>query len=88
MSQVRFAHLQDQGINFAVFAVDAIDQTNAGRGRVLADLTSRVRRQGLRVDKSALAFTEFGRLTFYGTKDLVDYLSSGWTPHWTHTLNT
>lgn len=84
---INFAHLHDQGIDFAVFDADSRCRTDAGRSNLLADLIFEARKSGLKVDKAALAYAEFGRLTFYGTPDLVRYLSSGWSPHWTHTLN-
>lgn len=84
--QINFAHVQDQGINFAVFEADSTDRTRAGRAETLARLTAAARRLGLRVEKSALAFMESGRVQFYGTPDLVDYLASGGVPSWTHTL--
>lgn len=83
---IRMAHLRSQGINFAVFEADARTHRDADRGELLADLTIRARRQGLRVDKSALAFTEGGRQTYYGTPDLVRHLSRSGISHWTHTL--
>jgi hypothetical protein len=83
--RIRLAHLRDQGINFAVFAADAPTHTRGDRDIALRDLTSKARAAGLRVDKAALAFTEHGRLTFYGTPDLVRYLSQrGGAPRWTH----
>lgn len=83
---IRLAHLRAQGISFAVFAADSTCRTQSGRRQMLAALTARARTSGLRVEKSALAFSECGRLTFFGTPDLVRYLTSGWVPQWTHTL--
>lgn len=84
---INMAHLQDQGINFAVFEADAVCRTQSGRQKLLAQLTARARASGLRVDKSALAFEEFGRICFFGTPDLVRYLSGGRVPSWTHTID-
>jgi hypothetical protein len=84
MARVRVAHLQTQGVSFAVFDADALTHLDSDRGELLSDLTSRARRAGLRVEKSALAFAEHGRMSFYGTPDLVRYLAGGWSPHWTH----
>ncbi len=39
-----------------------------------------------RVDRAALTFNEHGRLKFYGSKNLLDFLSGSWRPHWTHTM--
>lgn len=90
--QINFAHLRERAanggdINFAVFDAKANSSSDEARSSVLADLTMRARNSGLRVDQSALAFTENGRIKFYGTKNLVDYLSRGWIPHWTHKLS-
>lgn len=86
MAKIRMAHLRAQGINFAVFAADSPSRTSQGRAELLADLAGKARGSGLRVDKAALAFTEGGRPTFYGTPDLVRYLSTHGVSRWTHTL--
>lgn len=86
--QISLAHLRHQGIDFAVFDADAQVHTSSARAAVLARLTAAARRSGLKVDKSALAYVEHGRLSFYGTPDLVKFLaSSGGVPEWTHTIN-
>lgn len=54
--------------------------------QALAQLTTKARMAGHRVDQSALAFNENGRLKFYGSKNLVDFLSRSGLPHWTHTM--
>jgi hypothetical protein len=85
--RIEMAHLRDQDINFAVFAADATDRTNTGRQTLLSQLVAKARGNRLRVDKAALAFEESGRPTFFGTPDLVKYLSSRGVPRWTHTLD-
>ena len=85
--RIEMAHLHAQGINFAVFAADANDRTNAGRQRLLGQLVAKARGNNLRVDKAALAFQEAGRTTYFGTPDLVRYLSSSGIGRWTHTLD-
>ena len=90
--QINFAHLRERAtnggdINFAVFEARANTPTAGARSTVLADLTMRARNSGLRVDQSALAFSENGRIKFFGSKNLVNYLSRGWIPHWTHKLS-
>jgi hypothetical protein len=54
---------------------------------LLGQLVAEARRNNLRVDKAALAFHEAGRTKFFGTPDLVRYLSSSGIPRWTHTLD-
>lgn len=90
--KINFAHLRERAtnggdVNFAVFEARANSNSDTARAEVLADLTARAKNSGLRVDQSALAFAENGRIKFYGTKTLVDYLSRGWTSHWTHQLS-
>ena len=85
--RIEMAHLRTQGIDFAVFAADANDHTNAGRQQLLGQLVAQARRNNLRVDKAALAFDEAGRTKFFGTPDLVRYLSSRGVPRWTHMLD-
>ena len=83
---IKFAHLREQGIDFLVFEADSTCRTASGRGEVLADLTARARLAGHRASKSALAFSEYGRLKYYGTPDLVAFLSRAGLPRWTHVL--
>lgn len=85
--QIEMAHLRTQGIDFAVFDADATDRTQQGRNQLLAQLVAQARASGLKVDKAALAFSEFGRVTYFGTPDLVRFLANGWAPRWTHTLS-
>jgi hypothetical protein len=44
------------------------------------------RAHGLNVDKAALAFREGGRTVFWGTPDLVRFLSRCGVPAWTHSI--
>jgi hypothetical protein len=84
---IRMAHLHPQGTDFAVFDADASSRLDSDRARLLADLTRRGRAAGLRIDKSALAFNEGGRVRYYGTPDLVRYLASNGVARWTHSLD-
>ena len=86
MKNIRMAHLQTQGISFAVFDADATSRQPHARSEVLADLTHLAQTQGLRVQKAALAFHEGGRIRFFGAPDLVQYLARNWRLQWTHTL--
>lgn len=85
--RIEMAHLQAQGINFAVFNADANDRTKASRQRLLGQLVAKARGNNLRVDKAALVFQEAGLTTYFGTPDLVKYLSSSGVRSWTHTLD-
>jgi hypothetical protein len=67
--KIKLAHIRERStsggyIDFVVF--DAKDGDNAS---VLAQLTATARGSGLKVDKSALAFTRNGRINFFGTPD-------------------
>lgn len=85
--RIQMAHLRDQGIDFAIFAADAANHTNAGRQALLTQLVAKARANSLRVDKAALAHDEAGRTRFFGTPDLVKYLATRGVPMWTHTLD-
>lgn len=90
--RINFAHLRERSttggdINFIVFEANATSGTDSGRSEVLHDLTMRARRQGLRVDQSALAYSEHGRIRFYGSRNLVDYLAKRGVPRWTHSMD-
>lgn len=86
MAKIKMAHLRTQGINFAVFAADAPSHSNRARDQLLGQLAVEARQSGLRVDKAALAYSQGGRTSFYGTPDLVRYLSTHGVSQWTHTL--
>ena len=90
--QINFAHLRAPAtnggdINFAVFDARANSNTDAARSSVLDSLTMSARSSGLRVDQSALAYTENGRNKFFGDKNLVEHLSRNGVPRWTHKLS-
>lgn len=83
------AHLRERStsggwINFAVFDAKSTAGDNDG---LLYKLTLAARASGLQVDQSALAFQSGSRTNFFGDKKLVSYLSNGWTPHWTHSID-
>jgi hypothetical protein len=87
--KINMAHLRERArsggwINFAVFDAKS---TTGDNGGLLFQLTQAARNSGLRVDQSALAYSSGGKIMFYGDKNLVSYLSNGWIPHWTHTVD-
>lgn len=86
-----FAHIRQPStsggqIDFAVFEARSTSGSDSANSQVLADLTFKARQGGLKIDQSALAFNEQGRLKFFGTKNLVDYLSKSGLPQWTHSV--
>ena len=85
--RIEMAHVRDQGIDFAVFNADPTSHADNDRAALLERLTMLARRNRMHVDKAALAFTEFGRIRFFGTPDLVKYLAMRGVPRWTHTLD-
>ncbi len=80
------AHLNVEGIDCLVVAADATSKTDSARNQLLAQLTRYARNAGLKVDKAALAFEEFGTIKYYGTRDLVEWLANNWLPSWNRTL--
>lgn len=90
--KINFAHLREPStsggwVDFAVFDARSTSGSDTANAKVLADLTIRTRHAGHKVDQSALAFTQNGRVMFHGTPNLVDYLSKSGLPRWTHTLD-
>ena len=88
--RISFAHLRERStsggwIDFVVF--DAKSTTGSNE-TLLASLTMRARQSGLKVDQAALAYVEGGRIRFYGSTPLVDFLSRNGVPAWTHQLDT
>lgn len=90
--RINYAHLRERStsggwIDFAVFEAHAANGTDSGNAHVLARLTAKARAAGQKIDQSALAFQEHGRIKFYGDRKLVEYLSKAGVPRWTHTIN-
>lgn len=73
--EIKLAHIREQGIDFIVFDADASARTREARAELLADLVDRARADGLHVDKAALAYRHGGRIEFFGTPDLVQFLA-------------
>lgn len=89
---VNLAHIRERAqsggwINFAVFEARSSSGTRDDNARLLAQLTAKARRANLQVDQSALAFMSGGRVRFFGSPPLVDYLSKSGLPGWTHTVD-
>lgn len=90
--RVNFAHVRERArsggwINFAVFDARASSGSSSDNRQLLTQLTAQARSANLRVDQSALAFMANGRLQFFGSPNLVDYLSRSGLPQWTHSFN-
>jgi hypothetical protein len=71
-------------IDFAVFDAKSTSGSNA---TLLAQLTARARVSGLKIDQSALAYSQNGRIQFYGSRHLVDHLARSGLPRWTHEID-
>ncbi|VVD91968.1 hypothetical protein PPN31114_01709 [Pandoraea pneumonica] len=90
--KVNFAHIRERAqnggwINFAVFDARSSSGTRDDNSRLLTQLTAKALNANLRIDQAALAFMSGGRLQFFGSPSLVDFLSRSGLPAWTHTLN-
>ncbi|QTN44137.1 hypothetical protein H7683_14105 [Ectopseudomonas mendocina] len=87
--KINLAHLRERStsggwIDFVVFDAKSTTGDNDG---LLYQLTQAAAAAGLKVDQSALAYKVGNRIQFYGDKNLVSYLSKGWVPRWTHTID-
>lgn len=90
--KVSLAHLREHArsggwINFVVFDARSSSGTRDDNARLLAKLTGKARASNLRVDQAALAFMSGGRVEFFGSPPLVEYLSKNGVPSWTHTID-
>ncbi|QFP75787.1 hypothetical protein [Deinococcus sp. AJ005] len=84
--QINIAHINIQGQSCLICDAESPNHNDNARSVLLAQLVAAARAKNLRVDKSALAFTEHGRLKFYGSTDLVGFLVNNGLPRWTHAL--
>lgn len=90
--KINLAHIRERStsggwVDFAVFDAKSTSGTNSDNAALLSDLTAKGRASGLKIDQSALAFSQAGRIRFYGDKKLVDYLSRKGVPRWTHKID-
>jgi hypothetical protein len=90
--KVNLAHLRESArsggwINFAIFDARSSSGTHDDNARLLAQLAAKARAANLRIDQAALAFASGGRVQFFGSPPLVDYLSNRGVPGWTHTID-
>jgi hypothetical protein len=83
---IKFAHLREGNISFAVFDADARSGRDADRSELLAELTARARASSLRIDKAALAYRKGRGVEYFGTPDLVKYLATRAVTRWTHRI--
>ncbi|WP_427500851.1 hypothetical protein ACQE3E_16315 [Methylomonas sp. MED-D] len=90
--KINMAHLRERAtsggwIDFAIFDARSNSGSDSDNNVLLNQLTVKARLAGLNVDQSALAYNQNGRTKFYGSKNLVDYLSRGGVPRWTHKID-
>lgn len=90
--RINLAHLRERAasggwVNFAVFDARSSSGSRDDNARLLAQLTAQARASNLRVEQSALAFNSGGRLQFFGSPPLVDFLSKNGIPGWTHIID-
>ena len=89
--QINFAQLRERAqsggyIDFAIFEAKSSFECDRDKDVLLSQLTQAARRQGLKVDQSALAYRSGSRTQYYGDKPLVQHLSRRGLRGWTHTL--
>lgn len=90
--RINLAHLKERArsggwISFAVFDARSTTGNSTENSKLLAQLTVRARAASLRVDQAALAFMSGGRLQFFGSPPLVEFLSKNGLPGWTHSID-
>lgn len=90
--KINLAHIRERStsggwIDFAVFDARSNSGSNYDNANLLNQLTAKARASGLKIDQSALAYRQNGRIQFYGTQNLVDYVSNAGLPQWTHEID-
>lgn len=86
--RIDFAHLRERAQSGGDQLLCLRGEISVGsctdNSRVLAQLRAKARANNLRVDQAALAFENAGRLQFFGSPHLVEFLSRRGLPGWTH----
>lgn len=90
--KVNFAHIRERStsggwINFAVFEARSTSGNSYDNEKLLIQLTTKARMANLRVDQSALAYSQNGQIKFFGSKNLVNYLSKNGMPNLNKSMN-
>jgi hypothetical protein len=90
--KIKMAHIRERStsgghIDFAVFDAKSNSGTDSANNQLLSQLTTSALQSGLKIDQSALAYMQGGQVRFWGTKNLVDYLSNNGVSQWTHEIN-
>lgn len=90
--KINVAHLRERStsggwIDFSVFDAKSSSGGNSANDALLEQLTQRARTAGLKIDQSALAYRQGGRTRYFGSKNLVGYLSRSGVPRWTHKID-
>lgn len=80
------AFIKIQGVSCLIFAADTVTKSDSARREALVRLQVMARANGMIATKSALATTQNGRAYYFGSPDLVRYLSINGVPRWTHKL--
>ena len=90
--EVQFAHFRQQTatgqfIDFAIFDAKTESGSESDNLELLNNLTDEtIHVHKLKIDQAALVFKENDEMRFYGSTDLVNYISRAGFPKWTHTL--
>ncbi|MDG2091005.1 MAG: hypothetical protein P8J61_07890 [Gammaproteobacteria bacterium] len=89
---VNLAHFRQQTatgdfIDFAIFDAKTESGNESDNLALLNNLTqSAIQMKKLKIDQAALVFKKNDELRFYGSTDLINYISRAGIPKWTHTL--
>lgn len=90
--EVQLAHFRQQTatgqfIDFAIFDARTESGSESDNLELLNGLVNKaIELEKLKIDQAALMFKRDGEIRFYGSTDLVNYISKVGFPKWTHTL--
>ncbi|WP_018293885.1 hypothetical protein [Mariprofundus ferrooxydans] len=90
--KIQMAHIREKStsggyIDFAVFDARSSSGTESANNQLLSQLTTSAMQAGLKIDQSALAYMQGNQVRFWGSRNLVDYLSKSGVPQWTHEID-
>lgn len=90
--KIKMVHLRHKStsgtpINFAVFDAKPNSMDSASLDSALNELTIKAKASGLKVDQASLVYNQNNQIRFWGSKNLVNFLSTNGVPKWTHTLD-
>lgn len=85
IAQIRERSISRGWTDFVVFEVPSGQYSDIELYDLLLELTGKAQASGIRVDRSALTYSD-SEVKYYGDRSLVNYLSRMGIPQWTNQM--